>query len=136
MKLQEVVCDTITKHPPTKIPVSIFFGSWTILCCESSLMTEGAGLICVLLRLRSGAKWASKFTDLTRSLCGVRCIVGLWLRGNVPYSECTGSRGAGGQLPPIKLNKSTWNHAIYYNYAIVIRYRLKIWSCNLQVHFC
>lgn len=96
------------------MPVSIFLGSCTILLVffESSPIIE-IFEVDGLLRRRSGAKCAIRFTDLTRSFCDERCIVCLRLVGTDPYLEGSGSRGAGGQLrlpAPIKLYKSSYNN--------------------------
>lgn len=118
-------------YSPTKIPVSIFFASWTILLfelCSSELLgvdeTKG------LFRLLSGAKWLMRFTDLTRSCWGVRCIVRLGLRGTDPYSGRSSSRGGGGQLPPIKLNRSSYtkNKKVYKLGIIGITSRSRGWK--------
>ena len=96
---------------PTNKPVSIFFVSCTILVIDIAspllvVLTEVVGLF---LRL-SGAKWFIRFIDFIRSLL-VRCILHLKFLDIDPYSGFSGSFGAGGQLPPIRLNKwICWKH--------------------------
>lgn len=88
------------------MPVSTFLGSWTILFLLNSLLGELDDVEGLFRRL-SGAKWLIKFRDLIRSLFEGRCIVRLRVVETDPYSGRSKSLGAGGQLPPIKLYKSS-----------------------------
>lgn len=89
---------------PTRSPVSIFLGSCTILlfCCSSNEDDAPGGLF----RRRSGAKCSMRLIDFILSFWEGRCIVCLLGIGAELCSGCFGTNGAGGQLPPIKVNKS------------------------------
>lgn len=104
LKCRVNVIGEMQHFSPTSMPVSIFLGSCTILPLVLSRVPCPCAVVCFLRR--SGARWASRFTDLTLSVLS-RCIVRL-PRGTDPYSGVSGSRGAGGQLPPMRLNRSTW----------------------------